>query len=384
MSVYLDYNATTPIDERVLECMIDIYRHCPGNADSRTHNYGDNARKVVENARKQVADLIGVNADEVFFTSGATESNNIALQGLSEYAKSSGKKHIITTTIEHKAVLNTAKYLAEHQGYDVDFINPDVSGRINVEDVLSKIRKDTLLVSVMHVNNETGIIQPVMELGKELNDKDVWFHIDATQSCGKLVEEIRELKYDMLSFSAHKFNGPQGIGALILRKKKYKSPPVKGIYFGGQQEHGIRPGTTPVALVAGMGKACELAAQRYEDIENTNKNIKNKLISLLNESGVKYEINGDQVHCIDNTLNICFEGVSSEALMLSCKQFCALSNGSACTSKSYDPSYVLVAMGIPEERIESSFRVSWGAGVDEKEVIDNFMKVINIAKNLAV
>ena len=382
MSVYLDYNATTPIDPRVLDVMIDTYQNVPGNADSRTHDYGDLARKRVEDGRKQVANLIGVSSDEIFFTSGATESNNIALQGLVDYAQKTGKKHIITTAIEHKAVLNTAKYLADTKGFDVDFVKPDHTGRVSVDSVLSLVRDDTLLVSVMHVNNETGIIQPVKEIGDALESKDILFHVDATQSCGKLVDEIRELKYDMLSFSAHKFRGPQGIGVLVLKRKNYQLPPVTNIYFGGQQEKGIRPGTTPVALVAGMGKACEIAMLENEAIENTNKKIKAKLLELLKESGVNYEINGDQNYCVDSTLNICFNGVASEALMLSTKGFCALSNGSACTSKSYDPSYVLVAMGIPTEKIENSVRISWGPGVNE-EVISGFEKMLNVAKSLA-
>lgn len=382
MSVYLDYNATTPIDPRVLDVMIDTYQNVPGNADSRTHDYGDLARKRVEDGRKQVANLIGVSSDEIFFTSGATESNNIALQGLVDYAEKTGKKHIITTAIEHKAVLNTAKYLADTKGFDVDFVKPDHTGRVSVDSVLSLVRDDTLLVSVMHVNNETGIIQPVKEIGDALESKDILFHVDATQSCGKLVDEIRELKYDMLSFSAHKFRGPQGIGVLVLKRKNYQLPPVTNIYFGGQQEKGIRPGTTPVALVAGMGKACEIAMLENEAIENTNKKIKAKLLELLKESGVNYEINGDQNYCVDSTLNICFNGVASEALMLSTKGFCALSNGSACTSKSYDPSYVLVAMGIPTEKIENSVRISWGPGVNE-EVISGFEKMLNVAKSLA-
>ncbi len=382
MSVYLDYNATTPIDPRVLDTMIDTYQNVPGNADSRTHDYGDLARKRVEDGRKQVANLIGVSSDEIFFTSGATESNNIALQGLVDYAEKTGKKHIITTAIEHKAVLNTAKYLADNKGFDVDFVKPDRTGRVSADSVLSLVRDDTLLVSVMHVNNETGIIQPVKEIGDALESKDILFHVDATQSCGKLVDEIRELKYDMLSFSAHKFRGPQGIGVLVLKRKNYQLPPVTNIFFGGQQEKGIRPGTTPVALVAGMGKACEIAMLENEAIENTNKKIKAKLLELLKESGVNYEINGDQNYCVDSTLNICFNGVASEALMLSTKGFCALSNGSACTSKSYDPSYVLVAMGIPTEKIENSVRISWGPGVNE-EVISGFEKMLNVAKSLA-
>ena len=383
MSVYLDYNATTPIDPRVLDFMIEIYRNDPGNADSRTHDFGEQARKVTENARKQVAELLGVTPEDVFFTSGSTESNNIAIQGLREYAASTGKKHIITTSIEHKSVLNTVKYM-ESQGFDVDYVSTDLSGRVSAEDVLSRIREDTLLVSIMHVNNETGTIQPVKEIGDALAEKEVLFHVDATQSCGKLVDEIRDLHYDMLSLSAHKFRGPQGIGALVLRRRNYKLPPVKNVYFGGQQEHGLRPGTTPVALVAGMGKACELAQAEYKEEAKGNRAIRDEMLDLLKKEGVRYELNGDPQYCIDSTLNICFDGVSSEALMLSTKQYCAISNGSACTSKSYDPSSVLTAMGIPVDKIESSVRISWGPGVQNKDILNNFKEMLRVIKNLAI
>lgn len=377
--IYMDYNATTPIDERVLDVMIDVYKNAPGNADSRTHNYGDKARKVTENARHLVAELLGVSSDEVFFTSGATESNNIAIQGLCEYAETTGKKHIITTSIEHKAVLNTAKEM-EARGFEVDYINPNASGRIDAAELLSKVRDDTLLVSVMHVNNETGIIQPVKEIGDDLAKRNVLFHVDATQSCGKLVEEIRDLQYSMLSFSAHKFRGPQGIGALVLRRKNYQLPPVKSVYFGGQQEHGIRPGTIPVALVAGLGEACRIASAEYQINEEANKAIKKELLQILDESGLEYDINGDPAYCVDSTLNVYFPNVVSEALMIATKQYCAISNGSACTSKSYDPSYVLVAMGLPVERIECSVRISWGSGENADHVKENFSTLVDTAK----
>ena len=381
MGVYLDYNASAPIDERVLEVMVDVYKNAYGNADSRTHDYGEHARSIVEHARKQVASLLGVNAAEVFFTSGATESNNIAIQGLEEYAHKSGKKHIITTAIEHKAILETVKAM-EKKGFEVDLIKPDLSGRINADRVLEKVRENTLLVSVMHVNNETGIIQPVQELGEELEKRNILFHVDATQSCGKLVDEIRNMKYDMLSFSAHKLRGPQGIGVLVLRRKRYKLPPVKQIMYGGQQEHGIRPGTTPVALVAGCGMACEIAENEYKENAGKIKVLKEELVDLLNNSEVVFHFNGDQKYCVDSTANICFPGVMSEALMLSSKQFCGVSNGSACTSKSYTPSYVLQAMGIPIDEIENSIRVSWGPDIDAEDFKVNFEQLLQMVKNI--
>lgn len=382
MSVYLDYNASAPIDLRVLDHMVDVYKNSIGNADSRTHSFGEKARSVVENARKQVAALLGVMSDEIFFTSGATESTNIAIRGLEDYANSSGKKHIITTAIEHKAVLETVKYLSG-KGFDVEFVKPEINGRVNTDDILDKVREDTLLVSVMHVNNETGIIQPVKEIGEALEHKDVLFHVDATQSCGKLVEELRNMKYNMLSFSAHKLMGPQGIGVLVLRKKRYKLPPVKNIMYGGQQEHGIRPGTIPVALVAGCGLACEIANNEYKENSIKASEIKKAVIQELDASGIEYSINGDPEFCVNTTINVSLKGVSSEALMITTKQFCGISNGSACTSKSYSPSYVLVAMGIDKNVIESSLRISWGAGTNKEEAIKGIKQLLSVAKQIS-
>lgn len=383
MGIYLDNNSSSPIDERVLAVMVDVYLNSYGNADSRTHNHGEQARIIVENARKQVASLLEVTSSEVFFTSGSTESNNITIQGLEEYALKTNKKHIITSAIEHKSILETVNMMKK-KGFDVDIVNPNLSGQINVQEILDKVRDDTLLVSVMHVNNETGIIQPVDRLGTELDKRNILFHVDATQSCGKLVDEIRNLKYNMLSFSAHKLKGPQGVGVLILKKKKYKLPPVKNIMYGGQQEGGIRPGTIPVALVAGCGKACEIAEKEYRENSQKCKSLKVILEELLKKSNVNYHYNGAQQYCIDSSVNICFKGVMSEALMLSSKQYCSVSNGSACTSKSYSPSYVLQAMGIPTEDIENSIRISWGPETNEIEFRDNINKMVEIAKSLAV
>ena len=381
MSVYLDFNSSAPIDRRVLDYMIDIYKNTVGNADSRTHDFGDNARKVVENARSQVARLLDINKDEVFFTSGATESNNIAIQGLKEYGLKEGKKHIITTSIEHKAVLESVKAM-EKDGFEVNFLDPDFSGRVSAKTVLDAVRDDTLLVSVMHVNNESGIIQPIQEIGNALEEKRVLFHIDATQSFGKLVDELQTVKYNMLSMSAHKIGGPQGVGALVLRKHRYKLPPVKPIMYGGQQEHGIRPGTIPVALVGGLGKACEIAQIEHKQNQDKCRKIKNVLVGELKDSGLKYRFNGDQNYCIPSTMNLCIDGVSSEALMISSKQYCSVSNGSACNSNSYKPSYVLTAMGIPEEQINNSLRISWGAEESIDEISSSFNNLLQVAKDL--
>lgn len=382
MGIYLDYNATTPIDERVLTEMVDVYRNSYGNADSRTHDYGENARKIVDKARERVANLLSVDKGEVFFTSGSTESSNIAIQGLKSHALKTGKKHVITSAIEHKAVLSTVKSL-EDNGFEVDVIKPEEDGRISFDAVVEKLREDTLLVSLMHANNETGIIQPVEELGELLATKGIFFHVDATQTCGKLVPELKKVKYDMLSMSAHKMYGPQGVGALILKKKRYKLPPVKAIMYGGQQEHGIRPGTTPVALVAGLGKACELAELEYGENSAALIRIKEAVLKLIENSGLEYTFNGDQNFCLSNTINVSFKGVESEALMLSSKQYCGISNGSACTSHDYSPSYVLKAMGLDEERLSEAIRISWGPKTVVEEMEKELNDLLSVAKGLA-
>lgn len=377
MSIYLDYNASAPIDPDVLQCMIDIYQNHTGNADSRTHDYGEDARNLVETARGHVSTLLGVKKDEVFFTSGATESNNIAVLGLKEYARKSGRRHLVTTAIEHKAVLGAMKYL-EEEGFELDVVTPNSDGRVSAEDILSNVRSDTLLVSVMHVNNETGAIQPVNEIGAALAETETLFHIDATQSVGKLVPEIRELPYNLMSFSGHKLHAPQGIGGLILRRNRYRLPPVSPIMFGGAQEHGIRPGTLPTALIAGLGKACEIAERNYVSNQRRNIEIRSKLIELLTASGVVYELNGSLGHCIPTTLNVSFLGISSEALMLASKQYCGISNGSACTSSDYQHSHVLSAMGLSDERIESAVRISWDADLDEELLFREVENMLNV------
>lgn len=380
MAIYLDYNASAPIDKRVLDYMNKVYMNSYGNADSRTHNYGDNARKIVEEARQNVALMLGRNKDEIFFTSGSTESNNIAILGLKKYAEKTGKKHIITSTIEHKAILESVKSL-EDEGFQVDYVKPQSNGRINPNDVISLLTDKTLLVSIMHVNNETGVIQPIKEIGDYLIDKDILFHTDATQSAGKLVEEIKDLSYDMMSFCAHKMYGPQGIGVLVLKKKRYKLPPIQPIMYGGQQEHGIRPGTLPVALTAGFGKACSLAIDEHKGNDIKCKEIKQSLLELLEDSGLDYVINGDEKNMLSNTINVSIRGVSSEALMLSTKMYCAISNGSACNSNIYNNSYVLNEMKLDNDIVESAIRISWGPHVSIDILKENFEELLSVAKN---
>ena len=356
MAIYLDYCASTPIDPRVLEAMVDVYQNKPGNADSRTHVFGQQAKEVVNTSRRRIAQILGIDPTEVIFTSGATESDNTAIIGLMNYGITSGKKHIVTTAIEHKAVLEAVRYL-EKQGFTVDYVKPDEKGRIHSEDVLTLVRDDTLLVSVMHVNNETGVIQPVGEIGEALSSRDTIFHVDAAQSFGKLNDDLRALKYDMLSISGHKIHGPQGIGALVLKRKAYKRPPVEPLLHGGQQEYGFRPGTTPVALVAGFAAAAEIIEKEYPTIIGSLQKQKDDLISALTPYGVR--INGDLDHSLPNVLNFSIPNIDAEAFFAAQKDVYAVSNGSACTSGSYKPSYVLQAMGYDDERIAEALRVSW-------------------------
>lgn len=380
MSSYFDYNASTPLDERVLERMTEVFRNGYGNADSRTHEYGENARKILENARGQVASLLKVDKTEVFFTSGATESNNMVLLGLTEYAEKTGKNHLITTSMEHKSVLETAKEL-ERRGWKITFLQPDHTGRICAEQVTNAVSENTLLVSIAHANNETGSIQPVEEIGRELRKRKILFHMDATQTCGKLVPQLQSCEYDFLSFSAHKMYGPQGIGALIMKKKDYQYPPVKPMMYGGGQERGMRPGTVPVALAAGLGEACQICSREWKLHEEKDGKIKEEILRELEKSGVRYLINGSLKNSMKNTLNISFEGVNSEALMIAAGSCCSISNGSACTSKDYNSSYVLKALGLSEERMQSAVRLSWGRGT---ESVEDFVELLQIVKQFQI
>jgi cysteine desulfurase len=357
MSIYLDCNATTPVEPAV-SAIIRYYTDQEfGNAGSRTHNYGTVAKKTVQKARQQVTMLIpGVDTSDVIFTSGATESNNIAILGLLKWARENGKNHIITTSIEHKAVLEPLAY-AESIGFEVDNVSPNKSGSINAADVLKLIREETFLVSVMHVNNETGIIQPIDEIANGLPESGCYYHVDTAQGYGKELDKLSNTRIDLISLSGHKIYGPKGIGALLIRRRKFKRAPLTPIMYGGGQERGLRPGTLPVALIAGLGLAAELCQKNHAQRNLANSAFRKKLFQAL--EGLNYEINGDESLSIPHSVNLSFPGINSEALMLSLKGFVAISNGSACTSQSYEPSHVLTEMGLSEDRIKSSIRLSW-------------------------
>ena len=376
MAVYLDYNASAPIDERVLERMIDVYRSHYGNADSRTHIFGTDAKEIVLSARKTIAEILAVDNTDVFFTSGATESNNMAILGLLDYAVESGRNHFITTSIEHKSVLEAMKHLQE-KGCVVDFVSPDASGRVKSEQILNLVTDNTLLVSMMHVNSETGIIQPIEEVGAALADTKTYFHVDATQSFGKLNDSLRNTKYNMLSMTAHKLSGPQGVGAFILRRDRtYRRPPVKPLMYGGQQERGYRPGTTPVALVSGFALAAELCEKEAAARMEKCKVIRQNFLEAI--QGLNYTLNGDQDCCLPSTINISFHGVDAEGIFLAVKEDYACSNGSACNSGSHAPSYVLTAMGLDEARINEAVRISWN--YDTKV---NFSALVNYIRSIS-
>lgn len=362
MPLYLDYNASAPILPKVLDRMIDIFMNNPGNADSRTHSYGTNAQRIVQDSRKSIATILNVDPTEVIFTSGSTESNNTCILGIEEYANQTNKKHIITTGIEHKSILEPLHHL-EKKGFTVDYVNPDESGRVDPEKIFSLITDHTCLVSVMYVNSETGIIQPVDIIGKELKQRGTLFHVDATQALGKLNHELKTLNYDMLSIASHKIGGPQGIGALILKRNaSYQRPPIRPLMYGGSQERGFRPGTTPVALVAGFAMAIEVSEKNRVENEKNCIEIKEHFLEAIKD--LPYTINGDSQYCLPSTINISIDGLDAEAAFLCLGDDYSFSNGSACNSSSHALSYVLDAMGLDEKRKSEAIRLSWNGEVD--------------------
>jgi len=354
MAVYLDCNATTPVSPDVAQIVLRYMTEEYGNSGSRTHEFGVAAKQAVEKARAQVASLTKADKSDVFFTSGATESNNLAILGLAAYGDKTGRKHIVTTSIEHKAVLEPVEHLVS-KGFEVTYIPVDESGVVDPQDLVTALREDTLLVSIMHINNETGSIQPIEALCDVLLSHDAYFHVDAAQSFGKYTDPLANPRIDLISISGHKMYAPKGIGALFVRRRGFSRVPLTPLMFGGGQERGLRPGTLPVALIAGLGQACEAAEREQVQRQQHCQEIKQQLRDALLPLG-----------CIENgentashVLNISIPGVNSEAVLVGLKGIVAVSNGSACTSQSYTPSHVLTAMGLAEERIEGAIRISW-------------------------
>jgi cysteine desulfurase len=356
MPVYFDCNATTPVDRRVSEKMTHCFVEEYGNSGSRSHEFGLRAKQEVQRARELVAAVVAASPEEVIFTSGATESNNIAILGLAKWGQSTGRRHIISSRVEHKAVLEPFEEL-QSQGFEISWIPVGESGAVDPDDVRRLLRPDTLLVSVMQANNETGIIQPIAELGTRLGEHPAFLHVDAAQGFGKELESLRSKRVDLISVSGHKLFAPKGIGALIARRRSHAKLPLSPLMFGGGQEGGLRPGTVPVALVAGLGLAASLAVQEHSERRNKCLALRNRVLEVF--SGLGGLANGDPERALPHVLNVSIPGVDSEALLVALKPHIACSNGSACTSASYRPSHVLEAMGLTRDRLRSAIRLSW-------------------------
>ena len=356
MPVYLDCNATTPIEPEVGEVVRAFLFEEFGNEGSRTHEYGARAKQAVQKARDQVAAVVGVGRDEVLFTSGATEANNLAILGLIDFGLAENKTHVVTTAIEHKAVLEPVVAL-ERRGFTVTVVPVEHDGTVRPEAIRAALRPDTVLVSVMAANNETGARQPIGEIAETLTSHEAFFHTDAAQSFGKDLAVLRNPRIDLLSVSGHKLYGPKGIGALITRRRGYVKPPLSPLMHGGGQERGLRPGTLPVALIAGLGKAAEMAAAHHERRRKRCNEIKQKALEAFAPLGPR--VHGPADDTQDHVLNIAFPGLDSEALMVALKGEIAVSNGSACTSSSYTPSHVLKAMGFIDDEANEAVRFSW-------------------------
>ena len=373
---YLDSNATTPMEPEVLDVVTHYLTNDFGNAGSQSHERGAVAKRAVTTAREQVARVVDCDSTEVLFTSGATESNNLAILGLADWAKSEGRTHIVTTAIEHKAVLEPVNWLAE-QGFDIDVVPVDATGLVRASDIEKVIRHETSLVSVIQVNNETGVKQMLDDIGYIMRKSFAMLHVDAAQGFGKCLDSLRNQRIDLISVSGHKIYGPKGVGALIARRRNFKRPPLKPLMLGGGQERGLRPGTLAVPLIAGLGKAAELALRDIE--ERTRLNRKNQEAAIKAFSQLGAQINGDPDHLIANTLNVSIPGLNSEAAMVALKGVAELSNGSACTSSSYEPSHVLTAMGLDEDRVAGALRFSWSHLTGEIEwpvIVDRLQSVI--------
>ena len=354
--VYLDCNATTPLEPAVAGVVRHFFESEYGNEGSRTHTFGARAKEAVQKAREQVARLVNAKPEEVIFTSGATESNNLAILGLGNWGRQHGKTHIITTRIEHKAVLEPIDHLAK-DGFEVDLVAPDKDGRVEVEKITRLLRPTTMLVSVMHANNETGVIQPIGELAEAMAHHPAWLHVDAAQTFGKLIEPLRNDRIDLISASGHKIYGPKGIGVLIVRHRGKQKIPLAPLVFGGGQEQGLRPGTLPVPLIAGFGEASELGSKHYAERENQCRLFRNKF--LLAIAPLKPHLHGKEEGVLPHTLNVSFPGLSAEEVMVRLRDLVAVSNGSACTSSNYQPSHVLKAMGLEKDEIVGAVRFSW-------------------------
>ncbi|MDW6003192.1 IscS subfamily cysteine desulfurase [Vibrio mangrovi] len=374
LPIYFDYSATCPVDPRVAEKMVQymtvdgIY----GNPASRSHRYGWQAEEAVDTAREQIAALLNADSREIVFTSGATESDNLAIKGAAHFYGKKGK-HIITCKTEHKAVLDTCRQL-EREGFEVTYLEPESNGLIDLNKLEAAMRDDTVLVSIMHVNNEIGVIQDIEAIGELCRERKIVFHVDAAQSAGKLPIDVQKLKVDLISLSAHKVYGPKGIGALYVRRKPRIR--LEAQMHGGGHERGFRSGTLPTHQIVGMGEAFRIAKEEMQQDYDHAKKLRDRMLAGL-EGMEAVTINGDLEQRLPNNLNISFAYVEGESLLMSLKDL-AVSSGSACTSASLEPSYVLRALGMDDELAHSSIRFSFGRFTTEEEV-DYAVEQIRVA-----
>ena len=370
--IYLDYSATTPVDPRVAETMCSYLTPQGqfGNPASRSHEFGWKAEAAVEEARRNVADLINADPREVIWTSGATESNNLAIKGAAHFYKNKGR-HIVTVKTEHKAVLDSCRQL-EREGYEVTYLDPEDNGLLDLDKLRSALRDDTIVVSVMHVNNEIGVIQDISAIGEICRERKIIFHVDAAQSAGKVAIDLQEMKVDLMSFSAHKVYGPKGIGALYVRRKPRVR--LEAQMHGGGHERGLRSGTLPTHQIVGMGDAFRLAREEMDADNERILKLRDRLIEGFKDLEEVY-INGDLEHRIAGNINISFNFVEGESLIMALKGL-AVSSGSACTSASLEPSYVLRAIGRNDELAHSSIRFTIGRFTTEED-IDYAIELVN-------
>jgi cysteine desulfurase len=379
--VYMDYQATTPCDPRVVEAMLPWFTEKFGNPHSRNHAYGWEAEEAVEKAREQIADLIGADAKEIIFTSGATESNNLALKGVAHFYKDK-KNHIVTVVTEHKCVLDTCRYL-EQEGFAVTYLGVKPDGLIDMAELEAAITDKTAIVSVMAANNEIGVIQPIAEIGKLCRAKGVFFHTDCAQAAGKIPLDVNAMNIDLMSISAHKLYGPKGVGALYVRRR----PRVRlvPLITGGGQERGMRSGTLATPLCVGMGEACALAKAEMEDEAVRLKGLRDRLLGGLKQRLPEIYVNGDMDNRIPGNLNISFAFVEGEGLMMGVKEL-AVSSGSACTSASLEPSYVLRALGLDAEMAHTSLRFGIGRFTTQDDIefaIDHIVSAVEHLRSLS-
>ena len=362
--IYLDNQATTPLDPEVFSAMSPWFTEKFGNASSRNHTYGWEAEEAVEIARESVAAIIGSLPKEIIFTSGATEANNIALQGAAKNYQNQGR-HIITLKTEHKAVIDVCQHLSE-DGFDITYLPVDKDGMLNVNKFEDAIRDDTIFASVMHVNNEIGVIQPIKELGAICKNKNVLFHVDAAQSVGKIPLNIDDMGIDLLSISAHKFYGPKGVGALYIRRKDPRVQ-LQPVMFGGGHERGVRSGTLPVPNIVGMGRACDLAADVMNEENLKITTLRDALLQGIRDKNPNALVNGSMEKRVAGNLNMSFPGVNNEAIIAAIPEI-AISSGSACTTSTMEPSHVLLALGMSKEEAYSSLRFGIGRFNTEEDI----------------